>query len=284
MKHVRDYQENGYAIVRGVFDAGEIAEIAREADRFKAEGMRHHATFRHQNILYLIDEDPQLGRILRFMQWPAYVSDILERYRVEPRLLEIVEPLIGNDLKQITNQIIWKPPGSARSGYAYHQDVRFRRPKSAFRNLATSYVQTVIAVDPHRPENGCLKLYPGSHALGDLQLGAAGSVLEAECEAQRLHACGLDPARVVDLILDPGDVAIWSPYAVHGSHRNRSNIDRRFYVNGYISAANSDRGEWAFRHGQPCALGEPQLVQYEDLYSRPEPHYVVGPPFPYKPD
>lgn len=284
MQHVSDYEERGYAIVRGVFNPDEIAEIGGECDRLKAEGMQHHATFRHQNLLYLIDEDPQLGRILRFAQWLAYHSAVLQKYRVDLRLLGLVEPLIGNDLKQIINQIVWKPPGSAHSGYTYHQDCRFRRPAHAFRDLGTSYVQTAIAIDPHRAESGCLRIYPGSHKLGDLRLEREQSVLEGECDAQSLRARGLEPEKVVDVILEPGDVVLWTPYTLHGSHRNRSTIDRRFYLNGYVTAANSDRGEWAFRNGQPCQLGEPVLVQYEDLYRRPEPHYVVGPPYPYIPD
>jgi hypothetical protein len=51
-------------------------------------------------------------------------------------------------------------------------------------------------------------------------------------------------------------------------------MDRRFYLNGYVVAENCDRGEWAFQGGEPCPLGEPVLVHYEDLYARPEPHYV----------
>ena len=281
MQCARAYKECGYAIARGVFNSDEIAEIVRESDRLRAEGMRHHATFRQQNILYLIDEDPQLGRILRFMHWPAYLSEVLQRYRVEPRLLNLIEPLIGNDLKQIINQIIWKPAGSTQSAYGYHQDCRFRRPASAYRDLAESYVQTAIAIDPHRPENGCLRIYPGSHTLGDLQLGVDHSVLQNPCETGSLQARGLDPSHVVDVILDPGDVVLWHPYTIHGSTWNRSAIDRRVYLNGYVIASNSERGEWAFRHGEPCELGEPALIQYEDLYSRPEPHYVAGAPYPY---
>ncbi len=51
-------------------------------------------------------------------------------------------------------------------------------------------------------------------------------------------------------------------------------MDRRIYLNGYVTAPNCDRGEWAFRGGEPCRLGEPILVHYEDLHARPEPHYV----------
>src|SRR3546814_14424125 len=71
------------------------------------------------------------------------------------------------------------------------------------------------------------------------------------------------------LDLGPGDVAIWHVHTLHGSGPNRSAIDRRFYINGYVSAANCDRGEWACRDGVPCPLeGDHSLVHYEELYTR----------------
>jgi hypothetical protein len=85
---------------------------------------------------------------------------------------------------------------------------------------------------------------------------------------------GLDPAGKVELELEPGDVALWNLFTVHGSGPNRSPGDRRLYLNGYVTAAHCDRGEWAFRDGAPCTLGEPVLVHYEDLHKRPEPHYL----------
>ena len=80
---------------------------------------------------------------------------------------------------------------------------------------------------------------------------------------------------VLDVILEPGDVAFWSPYLVHGSGANRSDHKRRLYINGYVRATDCDRGEWAFRGGQPVPFGpEPALVHYEALRERSEPHYV----------
>ena len=62
---------------------------------------------------------------------------------------------------------------------------------------------------------------------------------------------------------------------VHGSGTNSSDHKRRLYINGYVRAADCDRGEWAFRDGQPVPLGpKPALVHYEELYERPEPHYT----------
>ncbi len=282
--HVDFYEEHGYAVVRNVFGRDEVAELARAFDRHKAEGIRHHASFRHQNILYVIAQDPRLGHILRFLQWPSYIDPTLNRYRVDRRLFDIIAPLIGINLKQIINQLIWKPPGATAVSFAYHQDCRFRRPASCFRDLAESYLQTAIAIDPHRPENGAMRVYPGSHRLGDLGLGLDASVREAPFDENALRHYGLNPSRLVDLIVEPGDVALWHSYMVHGSGPNRSNMDRRFYVNGYVTAENSDRGEWAFREGEPCGLGDPVLVHYEDLFTRPEPHYIDGPPHPYRPE
>ena len=79
---------------------------------------------------------------------------------------------------------------------------------------------------------------------------------------------------MIDLELEPGDFAMWGLFTVHGSGPNETKRDRRFYLNGYVRAADCDRGEWAFRDGTPSALGAPVLVHYDDLYARPEPHYL----------
>jgi hypothetical protein len=119
-----------------------------------------------------------------------------------------------------------------------------------------------------------MRFVPGSHARGDLGLDRSASVLGNAMDDAVLERAGLDPDDVVDLVLEPGDLALWSPFLVHGSGPNRSTIDRRFYLNGYVIADNCDRGVLAFRDGDPQPLGDPVLIHYEDLHARPEPHYV----------
>ena len=268
------YRAEGYAVLRGVFDASEVAAMAARFDHHWAEGMQHRASFRHGNLLYRLGEDAARGKILRLVQWPSYVDPVLEGVRRDPRFSRMLEPLLGADIKQIINQLHWKPPGAAAAEFAFHQDSRFRRPREAYRNLATSYVQTGIAIDPHRRGNGAMRIYPGSHRLGEKELAGAAPVLDQAMADERLLAAGLDPARLVDLELEPGDVALWNVYTIHGSGPNATPGDRRFYLNGYVRAEDCDRGEWAFRDGQPCPLGAPVLVHYDDLHTRPEPHYV----------
>ena len=268
------YRDEGYAVVRGFFAAVEVAAIASSFDRHWREGMAHRASFRHGNLFYRQGRDVALGKILRLVQWPAYVDPVLERARRDPRWMDLLGPLLGPDIKQIINQLHWKPPGATAADFAFHQDVRFRRPRSAYRNLDDSYVQTGLAIDPHRAGNGAMRLLPGSHRLGEREIAGAGPVLDQAMADDRLAQAGLDPSGLIDLVLEPGDLALWNLYTIHGSGPNRTRGDRRFYLNGYVRAADCDRGEWAFRDSQPVALGAPVLVHYDDLFARPEPHYV----------
>jgi ectoine hydroxylase-related dioxygenase (phytanoyl-CoA dioxygenase family) len=271
------YARDGYAVVRGLFSPAEVADIAGAFDRLQAAGLALGRSFRHGNLLFRLGDDPHLGRILRMVQWPAWRDALLDRVRLDLRFAAVLKPLIGDDLKQIINQMHWKPPGAAKVEFAYHQDSRFRRPASAFRNLAASYVQTGLAVDAHTRASGAMRVIPGSHRMGDVALGGDGPILDQSMQDDALRAAGLDPAAAVDLELAPGDLALWSPYLVHGSGINVTAADRRLYINGYVRAGDCDRGEWAFRAGRPQPLGpEPVLVHYEALHDRPEPHFVDG--------
>ncbi len=269
------YLRDGYAVIRGLFSPDEVAEIAAAFDRLQAEGLRLGRSFRHGNLLFRLGDDPHLGRILRMVQWPSWRDALLDRVRLDLRFAAVLTPLIGNDLKQIINQMHWKPPGAAKVEFAYHQDSRFRRPAAAFRDLANSYVQTGLAIDVHTRASGAMRVIPGSHLKGDLGLGADGPILQQTMQDEALRAVGLDPADAVDLELAPGDLALWSPYLVHGSGINVTPADRRLYINGYARRVDCDRGEVAFAHGRPQPLGpEPALVHYEALREKPEPHFV----------
>ena len=272
--YFQDFQRQGVAVVRGVFAAGEVAAMAKAFDCVHERGMAYPASFRDGNVLFRQGRDANLGRVLRLVQWPSYFEAMLDRVRKDPRILAILAPLIGEDIKQIINQMHWKTPGAAATDFGFHQDIRFRRPREAYRNTLWSFVQTGIAIDPHGPDNGGMTFVPGSHRLGELELPCAGAIMDTPAMAEDLERFGLDPTQAISLELEPGDVALWNLYTVHGSHTNRSGIDRRFYVNGYVRADDCDRGAWTFREGAPCTLGAPVLIHYDDLYRRPGPHYV----------
>jgi hypothetical protein len=270
--HVATFRRDGFAIIRGLFEPDEIAAMAAATDQLHAEGVAHGRSFRHGNLFYNVV--PGAEPLVRMAQWPSYHQPLLDRVRLDTRIAALLEPLIGGDLKQIINQVHWKAPGSL-GDFAWHQDSRSRRPASAYRNLESSYVQTGVAIDPHTPESGCMRFIPGSHLRGDLGMDCSKKALGNALTRDALTPVGLSDADAVDLRLEPGDFAMWSPYLVHGSGNNRSDHKRRLYINGYVRAGDCDRGEWAFRNGRPVPLGpKPVLVHYEALHDRPGPHYV----------
>lgn len=269
-----NYRRDGYVILRGVFSRDEIRRIGAAIDQVHAEGVAHGRSFRHGNLFYNIAPDASGTPLVRMAQWISYHQPVLNAVRLDRRFATLLEPLLGRDLKQIINQIHWKAPG-ALGDFAWHQDARFRLPAEAYRNLGTSYVQTGLAIDPHTPESGCMKFIRGSHTRGDLNLDISTEVLGTAMNDAVLERAGLSPDDLVEVVLDPGDLAFWSPYLVHGSGANQSDHKRRLYINGYVRAEDCDRGEWAFRDGEPVPFGpEPALVHYEALRERGDPHYV----------
>ena len=80
--------------------------------------------------------------------------------------------------------------------------------------------------------------------------------------------------RVVNLELEPGDLALWGLLTVHGSNANTSQHDRAFAIQSYVRASTSQCGEWAFRAGESIPLGpEPEVCKYEALREKPGPFY-----------
>ena len=274
--YVEEYWEKGYTIIRGVFSPEEIATLAERFDATYAEGMQHHATWRHQNRVMWVQNHETVGRFISGCQWQSWADPVLDAVRTDPRMLAIVEPLIGNHLKQIINQMHWKTPGTNQT-WGLHQDERSRKPSHCFRNLATSYVQTGLAIDRHWAGNGAMKVVPYSHKRGNLEMETrARAPSNKSTREDEIADFGFDPKNLVDVEMNPGDVALWGPYMIHGGGINTTSDNfRRLYINGYVRHQDCDRGQPVFHHGKPVPLTIPALIQYDDLYARPEPHYAT---------
>ena len=278
-RHVADLREEGYAIVRRFIAPEEVREFAEAVERVYAEGLQHHATYRHGNLCFEILNDLPTGqRMVLQAYWFAWIEPVLEAARRHRAYLEVLEPLLGRDIKQIANQIHWKPPATEFTSYRFHQDLKFRERKDLYTNLDIGYVTTALAIDPQDASSGAIGVIPGSHRLGYLGLSEDGPVLNRHAHEHRLREVGLDSDAVVYPELEPGDLLMWTLYTVHGSGPNLAGRDlRRLILNSYVRATDSPhRGEWAFRDGESTPLGaEPVICRFEDLHENAEPHYII---------
>jgi hypothetical protein len=278
MNHVTALRERGYAIVRGVFPQREIDAVAAELDIIIAEGMRHPCSYRHQNVLFEVCHSPETGeRFVIQAHWFSWLNELLDAFRHDPKVFALLEPLLGRDIKQIANQVHWKPPGAPFASYRYHQDLKFRERPDLFGDLIGGSVTVGVAIDAQNADNGALQVYPGSHEMGYLHLAEDGINLgNTGHETPGFREAGLDPDQLVTCDLEPGDVVLWTLLTVHGSLVNTSNRDRAFVLNSYMRASETPvRGEWAWRDGVGVPLsGEPEICKYEQLRENPGPEYI----------
>lgn len=278
-QHVVELRENGYAVIRGFLNKDEVAELRRESEKVYAEGLKHHATYRDRNLYFEVINDPgNKTRTVPQAHWFSWINPVFEQYRRSQKIFEALAPLLGPDIKQIANQLHWKAPGGKYTYYRMHQDVRFRSRPELFANLDRYSLNLGLALNRQDASNGALKVVPGHHKRGYLGLAedGGGIMVGSTEQGSELKAVGIDPSEVVQLEMEPGDLAIWTLYTIHGSGPNVSTEPRILLIDNYVRAEDSpERGEWAFRDGRSIPLGaEPEICKYEKLRETPGPFYV----------
>jgi len=114
---------DGYAIVRGFLPPAQTAQLSAETHRLYEEGLKHHATYRDKNLLFEVLNDPQAKRrVVLQAHWTAWLSPFMEEIRRSEQYFRVLEPFLGADIKQISHQVHWKPPGAKYTSYRFHED------------------------------------------------------------------------------------------------------------------------------------------------------------------
>jgi ectoine hydroxylase-related dioxygenase (phytanoyl-CoA dioxygenase family) len=244
---LRRYRDDGYVIFRQVISPDLIAEADAHVQWLQD---RHPARRGEDLSAELVARDPF---------WVRLVSD--------DRLLDVASIFVGSDIALFASHYISKPAFSGKL-VPWHQD-------GSFWPLAPMRVITLwLAVDEATPENGCLRVIPGTHAE-DLH-----EVRERHGDAAVFDvetAAPVDESKAVDLVLKPGDVEVHHPNIMHGSNPNTSTKRRCGLTIRYIpTTTRITSDEQPF----PSALllrGEPGVNQYQ-----PRPRYVAERDFPFR--
>jgi ectoine hydroxylase-related dioxygenase (phytanoyl-CoA dioxygenase family) len=131
-----------------------------------------------------------------------------------PALLDLVASAIGPDIVLWGCQVFCKPGGDGME-VPWHQDGHYW----PIRPLATCTAW--VALDESKPENGCMRVIPGSHRaralFPHLTEDRADVVL-----TQRASEDAFDARTAADVALEPGEMSLHDIYMIHGSNPNRS--------------------------------------------------------------
>jgi hypothetical protein len=223
----RQYAEDGFAVVRGVFTGGEISELESEAARL----YRRNDLIDTDNIRCRWQNHFETGEC-RFDCFDPVIdlSPPCERAARNPRLLEIVDHIYGERACLFKDKLIFKMPGA--QGYALHQDY------IAWDSFPESFLTAIVAIDRCDAENGATEVFRGYHRRGYMS--------PRDGMYHQLADDAVDPSAAVMLTLQPGDVALFSAFTPHRSPPNRSGSWRRMLYFSYN--AWSDGGERRDRH------------------------------------
>ena len=150
-----------------------------------------------------------------------------------PGLRSLAASLLGPQVLLWGSQLFCKP---AQTGMAlpWHQDGDYW----PITPMAT--MSAWIAIDPVGPDNGGLRLIPGSHAQGPLP-----HVLDKRDHIaldQTVSQEHFDPSAAIDIVLSPGQLVLFDVHMVHGSNANTSGRRRAGLVYRFMpSSALFDR-------------------------------------------
>lgn len=139
-----------------------------------------------------------------------------------PEILDMVEQVIGPDFLLWGTTVFGKPANSGKET-PWHQDGEYWPIKP----LATCSVW--IALDESSPENGCLRIIPGSHLTQRVRHHNLAST-DTYTLNQKLEDGEFDETEARDVILEPGQISLHDVYLIHGSMPNRSPRRRAGYV------------------------------------------------------
>jgi non-heme Fe2+,alpha-ketoglutarate-dependent halogenase len=203
--------------------------------------------------------ETQLGNILK----PAEVVQPHLHFRwaydlaTHPEVLDVVEAIIGPNILVHTTSIFCKYPHDP-AYVSWHQDGYY------WRLSAPRLVSAWIALSDSHPENGCMRVLPGTHRQrlthyerrDDDNLLASGLTV----------AGNIDQTAAVDLVLRAGEMSLHHVNIVHGSEANRSTSKRIGFAIRYVAPDVSQALE---HHPVVLARGQDDYHHYTLLEEPP---------------
>ena len=223
------FQQQGYLIVPDLLSRGEVAECQREVQRLHQlaadlEASQDPLSNHFQREPFSSAPNHNGLPVLRKIENTRALSPCFTELAAHPRLVAIVQSLLGADLLLFRSTLMLKPAFHG-SAHALHQD-------SAYWPMEPPALVTAsIALDDATPDNGCIKVIPGSHHWGLQEWGH----IAQQQEAPLTNRDDIDRSRQIDVPLAAGSAVLFHSLMVHGSGPNQTDRARNTALYAYFS-------------------------------------------------
>jgi phytanoyl-CoA hydroxylase len=211
---VAAYHDLGCFCVDGLWNAEDIDEISRAGAELPTA------------------QDGTFGPVIH----PHRIHPVFLKALKKPRIVEIMEHLLGDKVSGLQTQFFYCQPGT--QGFAAHQDNFYvQAPRDDFASVWT-------AIDDVTVENGALVLYPGTHKEPLLPVEPCPFyTVQAgqDINANRVQVVIPPQYKGVDCPMPAGRAAFFHGHTVHSSHPNISNGTRRALLMTYLKKGSAFR-------------------------------------------
>jgi len=223
-KEVQDnFEENGYIIVRGLFDKEEVEKI---------KSCMENST---DIPKYAIGRSDGQGASSKLCVWNKAGDDVCGVAARSRKVAGTLQQLLGGyELYHYHSKLMMK---EARTGGAHlwHQDYGYWYQNEC---MTADMGSVFIPVDRCTKQNSCLQVLKGSHKLGRIDHYLMGD------------QSGADPHRVnlakemfehVYVEMEPGDALFFHSNLLHTSDQNKSDMRRWVMISSFNQARNNPK-------------------------------------------
>jgi len=207
----RQFDEEGYLIVRDVLDTETIESLIAASDRLIATDIR---TNRQQTKDGLYD-----GFRNCISMDPAFMPLL-----THPKIFSLVVQLLGPHLNLMTSHLIYRYPDPVDAPLSWRLPGWHRDHYTSMRDLGHAHIPrhslkcAYYLTDLSEPNSGVTLMAPGTNHL---------------TEAMKIPEGQADPENVVEPLLQPGDCVIFENRTYHAGAANRSGRTRKAVMFGY---------------------------------------------------
>ena len=212
------YERDGFVVVRGLYDAAYMAEIAAWTEDIQARPETAGKWMKYFDHSLTAPGRRILNRVENFCPYHDGLDGLIRRGELPARIAE----LFGEAAVLFKEKINFKLPGGG--GFEAHQDVQ-----AGWDAYAAFHITALISIDAATVENGCLELAAGHHRRG--LIGESWRPMAGD---------GLDGVEFQSLPTEPGDAVFFGSFAPHRSAPNLTDAARRVLYITYNKACEGD--------------------------------------------
>jgi phytanoyl-CoA hydroxylase len=210
-QQIQSYADHGYLVIEKLFDSEQVSRALAAIDELLDPN----------NPDKPYEYEPQDGETVRRIWSPTQKHAEFKDLAADPRLLDCIEALIGENVLFHYSKLNMKGP-KVGSVVEWHQDFSY------YPHTNTDLVTALIFFDDASVTNGCLRVIPGSHRRGLVSHEVDGFF--------RGKAQGTDASQAVDIEVPAGSVLFLHCLTLHASARNTSHLPRRTFLPAYRAA------------------------------------------------